>query len=442
MLKEVIVNFIGVNYISLILILVLTIFIFVNKEEKPKEIQCFVLIIGLVFIMLFLNFFEKYADSLLKSESMHYSPAEVKKLVRFIYFKAFMEYCIYSGILLLEIVLMTSHRGKRLLFLCIPELLLVIMSGISMCGVPLVYQYDEYGSWVGNTPFHFLPYAVSFIYLFVLTIHSLGLLGKKDGREMGGILLMVVIVTMVTGFLENKGILTGYMDEVVLVDILVYYYYFYSVYRKRIKEELYEKELEMERDKTTLLMAQIKPHFIYNCLAIIRYLCGVDSKMAEETIEHFSDYLRQSMEIITKIDCIPFSDEMKLVDNYLYMEKKRFGEKIRIEKKIEAYKFKIPPLTLQPLVENAVKHGLQGRGRNKAGLVTISAWEENDAYLVMVEDNGVGVDQELLEQKDAQRVHIGIDNVKLRLELMASGTLTIESEPVTGTKAIMRLPKK
>ena len=253
---------------------------------------------------------------------------------------------------------------------------------------------------------------------------------------------MVVIVTMVTGFLENKGILTGYMDEIVLVDILVYYYYFYSVYRKRIKEELYEKELEMERDKTTLLMAQIKPHFIYNCLAIIRYLCGVDSKMAEETIEHFSDYLRQSMEIITKIDCIPFSDEMKLVDNYLYMEKKRFGEKIRIGKKIEAYKFKIPPLTLQPLVENAVKHGLQGRGRNKAGLVTISAWEENDAYLVMVEDNGVGVDQELLEQKDDQRVHIGIDNVKLRLELMASGTLTIESEPGIGTKAIMRLPKK
>ena len=143
------------------------------------------------------------------------------------------------------------------------------------------------------------------------------------------------------------------------------------------------------------LLGQMKPHFVQNCLVTIRNLCRKDSKAAVEAINHFSRYLRRSMTVMDTTHPILFETEMELVENYLYMEQLRFGSDVKVEMDIRAGGFNIPALTVEPIVENAVRHGI--RGEICSGTVRISTDENGEEYLITVEDNGSGFDTSLLD---------------------------------------------
>ncbi|MGN1076954.1 MAG: sensor histidine kinase [Candidatus Gallimonas sp.] len=199
-----------------------------------------------------------------------------------------------------------------------------------------------------------------------------------------------------------------------------------------------EQEKELLSSRISLMLSQIKPHFIYNSLSAISELCESEPLTAKEMLLDFSAYLRGNMEFSGTETMIHFSKELKHVQTYLKLEKMRFGERINVVYDVREENFFIPPLTVQPLVENAVKHGLCVK--KEGGTVTLSVFSTDDGITVRVSDDGAGFDPaETLKEGDG--AHIGLSNVKKRLEAVAGATMEIESAKGAGTTVTIRLKK-
>ena len=195
---------------------------------------------------------------------------------------------------------------------------------------------------------------------------------------------------------------------------------------------------ELSEVNMTLMLSQIQPHFLYNALNTIKYLTKKDPKTAETAIVKFSSYLRANMDSLTQKTPIDFEKELDHVKNYADIEQLRFGERLKIEYDISAAGFKIPPLTLQPLVENAIKHGVNQK--SEGGTVRICAREEQDAYVITVADDGVGFD--VNETANDGRSHVGLKNIRVRLQEMCGAAVDVKSEHGSGTTVTVTVPKE
>lgn len=194
---------------------------------------------------------------------------------------------------------------------------------------------------------------------------------------------------------------------------------------------------ELDDSRIAITLSQIQPHFLHNALNSISQLCIQDPVQAQQALDDFSIYLRGNMDSLTSRELTYFPNELQHVQIYLKLEKLRFQEKLHIAYDIQEEDFFLPSLVVQPLVENAVKHGIRKSGR--PGTVTVRTWSEGDTVKIIVEDDGVGFDPGQVI-KDGNS-HLGIENVRFRLRQMAGGELTIESAPGKGTRAVMTLNK-
>ncbi|MGN0905660.1 MAG: sensor histidine kinase [Bullifex sp.] len=212
-----------------------------------------------------------------------------------------------------------------------------------------------------------------------------------------------------------------------------------EVTRQLAEKELLlaERERQLADSRISMALSQLKPHFLYNVLNSIYYLCGKDPERAQEAVNYFSDYLRNNMSSIEVKKMIPFAEELKHTETYLELEKIRFRT-LKVETDIRTSSFMCPPLSLQPLVENAVKHGISKK--RGGGTVRISTEETGNAYIIKVRDDGIGFDPE--HYRDDGKVHIGMENVRERIERMAGGTLKVTSAPGCGCEAVITLLKK
>ena len=208
-----------------------------------------------------------------------------------------------------------------------------------------------------------------------------------------------------------------------------------NLYVKREKE-LLQKQVELTETKLNSMILQINPHFIYNTLSSVAGLCSVDGEKAKNMLYSFSNYLRTNLGEMSQKHTISFVKEIENLKLYLDIEKVRFPD-IEIIFDLKETSFNLPGLTVQPLVENAIKHGIMGR--ESGGTVKISSYSDLTAYYILVEDDGVGFTDAPLNDG---RNHIGIANVRKRLEIICQGSLLIESEPQIGTKAIIIIPKE
>lgn len=213
-----------------------------------------------------------------------------------------------------------------------------------------------------------------------------------------------------------------------------------NVSKRGLVQAMRVKEMEKEVMQAGIysMVSQIQPHFLYNTLGTIRALVQINPDQACDVIDHFSKYLRANMSSLTNQDMIPFEQELEHARNYLFIEQVRFGDKIQIKYDIESTDFECPALLLQTTVENAIKHGL-GNKRG-GGYVWIRSHEEKNAYVIEVEDNGVGFD--VNQSPDDGRVHVGIENSKKRLKGMCDGSYDIVSEIGKGTTVTIAIPKK
>ncbi len=197
-------------------------------------------------------------------------------------------------------------------------------------------------------------------------------------------------------------------------------------------------ENELMQNRISIMLSQIQPHFLYNSLTTIVDLCDTDANLAKKATIAFSQYLRGNMDSLRQTMPVPFAVEQKHIENYLWLEKLRFGDELTVVWDIQVTDFKLPSLSAQPLVENAVKYGV-GK-KPGGGTVTISTRELQHVYTVSVSDDGVGYN--VMETQPDGRTHIGIDNVRSRLHYMCGGALTITSEPGKGTVATITLLKE
>ncbi len=198
-------------------------------------------------------------------------------------------------------------------------------------------------------------------------------------------------------------------------------------------------ENELIQSKISVMLGQIQPHFLYNTLVVIRQLCDINPKTAKEAITEFATYLRGNLDSLTLNTTIPFEKEMDHIENYISLEKKRFGDKINVEYDFECLDFSVPALTVQTIVENAIRHGVTKK--KEGGTVTIKTRESRFNYIVEVHDDGVGMDLTKPPEYKDNRSHIGLDNVKKRVENMCKGEVLFVSTPNIGTRVYMSLPK-
>ena len=193
---------------------------------------------------------------------------------------------------------------------------------------------------------------------------------------------------------------------------------------------------QLADSRISIMLSQIQPHFMHNMLTTIMYMCRTEPEEAEKTVGQFANYLRANMDSLTLKQCIQFETELKHVKTYWSLEEKRFGDKIRAVYDIQENSFMIPSLTIQPIVENAVKHGMR---KGKQLTVTIRTYSDVNNYYVEINDDGRGFDVNAFENDG--KSHIGIKNVQQRLKMMCGGELMVNSVPDQGTDAVIKIPK-
>ena len=205
---------------------------------------------------------------------------------------------------------------------------------------------------------------------------------------------------------------------------------------RRNKMLLMARDLELAESRTKVLSGQIRSHFIFNSLAAIQELCMEDPDAAQHAIEDFSRYLRGSMQAVGDAALIPFSAEVENVKSYLALEQIDPSSSFTVLWSLGTVSFRIPPLTVQPLVENAVCHGIANLGDE--GVIRISSQEEDGCYVVTVKDNGGAA-----SEREDGRPHNGmaLENVKKRLALQCGGTFDLDITS-GGATATITIPKK
>lgn len=197
------------------------------------------------------------------------------------------------------------------------------------------------------------------------------------------------------------------------------------------------KEKGLIKDRISIMISQIQPHFLYNALSAMSMLCDEKPESVKPLLSDFSKYLRCNLDSLRQTAPVPFEKEMEHVNIYLKFEKIRFEEKIHVEYDISALDFMIPSLSIQPLVENAVRHGLCTK--DEGGIIKISTKETEKSYIIEVSDDGVGFNP---DEINSSRESHGLDNVRHRVQEMMNGSLDIESHTGKGSRVTITIPRR
>ena len=204
-----------------------------------------------------------------------------------------------------------------------------------------------------------------------------------------------------------------------------------------------ERKKESISSESAFLRAQIKPHFLFNALNVIAVLCRVDPEKARELILDLSSYMRHSFDLRNLEKYIPFEEELDFIKAYVRIEEARFKDRLNMVYEIDDTQgLRLPPLLLQPLVENAIRHGIR---KSKTGrIVTLRVKNLREHYLIEVEDDGDGMTPKQTEMvlRKQNTGGVGLYNIQKRLEMLYGTQLSIESNPSAGTKVTMLLPKR
>jgi MFS family permease len=172
---------------------------------------------------------------------------------------------------------------------------------------------------------------------------------------------------------------------------------------------------------------QIRPHFVYNVLTSIRYLIKEDTQAAYDMLYNFAKYLRINMDAPSMPERISWQQELEHIHLYVSIEKMRFEDRLNVVYDLKTVDFQIPPLMIEPLVENAIKHGIEPKP--EGGTVWIRSYPYQAGNMIVVEDNGVGFDTEDLEQME----NIGVTYIRTRVLETPGASMEIHSTPGQGS---------
>ena len=218
-----------------------------------------------------------------------------------------------------------------------------------------------------------------------------------------------------------------------IIAIIIVLYRLSTVTKTKRYIKALEKEQKALEMKAEALTEQIKPHYVFNCLSSIQGAYQEDSKKGEKMLTMFSKHLRDSLDASSGL--APFEKEVERILNYVELENMRKEKKVELLLNLESTDFLLPPLSLEPFIENAFKHG-RLEERNE-GYVSLSSFEEEKDHLILIEDNGAGFDANQVKPGS-----VGIKNAKERLKILCDAETRITSAPGEGTKVEIRIPKE
>lgn len=211
---------------------------------------------------------------------------------------------------------------------------------------------------------------------------------------------------------------------------------------RRREKKLRDLEDELEINNMQSLISQIQPHFLYNTLFSIQEVVLDDPEYGAELIGDFALHLRSFVRAMSSGAPIPFERELANIKAYVNIEKMRFGPKLKVKYDIQTTDFSVLPLSVQPMVENAIRHGVYPSGE-KGGTVTVRTQQTDSETVVSIEDDGVGFDANLFRTQPqvGQGDSAGLKNTIRRLETMMNATVDIRSAVGMGTVVTIRIPR-
>lgn len=312
---------------------------------------------------------------------------------------------------LMCVVIIPTKKRYRLF---IPELLNITVSVVFMV---LPYYFGGMRN-IQNS----FSIAVILFYLMCITVYAARGINRRRYAEIF-ISLFIVGSTLLVVIFSQINFAQGRFDEVAAINMLLYLSYYSAVEQSAMQARLFENKLELAQSKMTVLMAQIQPHFIFNSLMAIQAQC-IDSPEVYESLDSFAHYLRSNFDSLGDPKPVSFARELENIEAYLALEKLNFGDRLHVERKIETTDFTLPALSVEPLVENAVRHGVATF--EEGGTVRIYVKKMKNLIVVEIRDTGVG--NRTLTEKQKKRRGIGIDNVRARLAASSTGRLEIHTE--------------
>ena len=199
------------------------------------------------------------------------------------------------------------------------------------------------------------------------------------------------------------------------------------------QREIARQQTEIANQRSRIMVLQMRPHFIYNTLMSIYGLCGQDPQKARQVTMDFTNYLRKNFNAVASDSPIPFTAELEHTRAYLAVEQAQHEDMLAVDYDVPFVNFRLPPLTLQPIVENAVKHGILSSSEPLH--VSIRTRQSEVGAEITVADTGPGFDP-----ADETTPHTALTNIRQRLEIMCGGTLDIEAREEGGTRVTIRVP--
>lgn len=400
---NILLEYISYNYMTLMLLAGLTVILTANRKTKINGVQYVWGIMAIVLALTICEYVEVWCDTYYKS-------------LWILYVKAALSYTLHPLLIVLEVYLIAPIRHKILILIPFFADFGIIIT--DLFGANLIYGYTPAHAFSPGK-LHSLPAWIICFYMILLLKYSLDFLNKEEYSK-AMIVFFMLISTFITVYLEYFNIIIDHTTDIAALDMLVYYFYLGAIHQREIQGQLHEQEIELEKSKNALLLAQIQPHFIFNSLMAIRSQC-TEYPEVYASVTSFSHYLRSNLEAIGENTAITFRNELRNIEAYLALEKLNYGERLKIEYDIESDDFLLPALSVQPLVENAVRHGIGTRP--DGGTVKIVQRDEEERIIIEVIDDGRG--SSVITEQQKKRRGIGIENVRARLRMMNQGELEI-----------------
>ena len=307
------------------------------------------------------------------------------------------------------------------------------VTDVAIMLVAFVTGWTLFGMMYSWTMIHAVLVAVT-LFLCVYQLRTCG--GENCLSLRGGCILYLVILAEIVNcyICWWESMLPGKIIFILLLFIYlareikqIQKNYFAAIREERLAEELRESRVRLS-------LGQIRSHFIYNVLTAINYTGQHDASKANDAVECFVRYLRSNVDVLQNDKLIPFEQEMAHLRDYIALEKIHYDEEICFKEELEVTDFLIPPLVIQPLVENAIHHGFDKM--QKQGSITVATRRSEDTVTVTITDDGAGFDQ----TKPVREGAVGVRNVCFRIEQMIGGTMHIESHPGKGTTVTIQIP--
>lgn len=399
-------EYINENYMTFMILFSLIAAMIVNKDVEIPASKLFITGITMLMVISLNDLLYLYQQEMFARPDMRSAALTIRTWGDTISF------ILRPVLIMIEIFMVVPEQKLRKLC-AVPAILNALVFSTAVFGSKAAFWIDSQNSFIGG-PMHFTIYMTQIVYIMLLLVFSV-INFKQSNRGKSIMLITMFLQAVFVAIREYLNISPSFTNAVTALCMLDYYIYLATIERQAISDSLLQKELDLTKSELMVLRNQIQPHFIYNVLSMIRSLTRTDTEKAVQAINNFSKYLKTHIKAIQNEDMIPFEEELKNVRVYVDLAQTDYPGEIELVCDFEETDFAIPALSLEPIVENAIQHGISRRG----GKITITTRRSDGTMTISISDNGTA--KKDITPKFTERLGVGLENTRRRLAMQCGG---------------------